>query len=439
MTEAQKERDNQRSESEARDIIHDIDRLNTFPENKKTRWVWELLQNAKDVASPAGVDVIFKLEDDKVIISHNGVPFETKHLLAILYKTSTKTLGGEDGTTGKYGTDFVTTHILNKKLNIEGVLQNSTGYLRRFSLEIDRTSATLDEKDALKAMQESLRTSFDKIDEISATSPDETIHDNNNSFTYNLTVYSKKYAENGLVELERNIPFTLLINQREKKKINSITIVKNGGVRKITVSTEPSKISGLDYIEVGKSHGILFTQKDKILFGIPVEINEENYLLKGLENQSVLFKEFPLVGTENFNLPVFIQHNDFKPTELRDGIRTKKEREDLEEPTADINRKALTDFVSEYTCFLDLLINAKLQGLHHLVLSGLPSDVENYSNKEWYIENVQKPIREFLITKEIVQTVSGNFITIKPADFSMTGLIVPRVDGYKNKSRKKFE
>ena len=87
MTEAQKERELQRSESEARDIIHDIDKLNTFPENKKTRWVWELLQNAKDVATEEGVNITYELKNDEIIFSHNGSAFETKNLLALLYKT----------------------------------------------------------------------------------------------------------------------------------------------------------------------------------------------------------------------------------------------------------------------------------------------------------------------------------------------------------------
>lgn len=183
MTEAELDREAQRSESEARDIIHDIDRLSTFPEKKKTRWVWELLQNAKDVATEGGVDIIFELDDHWVTISHNGSPFETKHLIAILYKTSTKTLGGEDGTTGKYGTGFVTTHILNKKLTIKGVHQNNSGK-RRFSLEIDRTATALDEKDVLNAMKESLKHAFSKIDEINTSPSEVDIEKNNHSFIH---------------------------------------------------------------------------------------------------------------------------------------------------------------------------------------------------------------------------------------------------------------
>ena len=165
MTETEEKREAQRVEKEARDIIHDVNKLRSFSEKEKTRWVWELLQNAKDAATDNGVDVIYELKDDKVVISHNGLPFETEHLLALLYKTSTKSLGNEDGSTGKYGTGFVTTHVLNKKLTVRGVHRNSKG-LRQFSFDIDRNSVSLQEDLALKAIKKSLKETFDVINKI---------------------------------------------------------------------------------------------------------------------------------------------------------------------------------------------------------------------------------------------------------------------------------
>ena len=63
--EANFEREKQRSESEARSIIHDLDRLYTFPEERKTRWVWELLQNAKDsVLESEKVNIKIEIKED---------------------------------------------------------------------------------------------------------------------------------------------------------------------------------------------------------------------------------------------------------------------------------------------------------------------------------------------------------------------------------------
>lgn len=422
MTEAQKERELQRSESEARDIIHDIDRLNTFPENKKSRWVWELLQNAKDVATEEGVNITYELRNDEIIFSHNGSAFETKHLLALLYKTSTKSLSGDDGTTGKYGTGFVTTHILSKKLTIKGIHQRKEdATLRKFVLEIERTAATLEEAKALKEMKQALFNAFQQIDEI-VDNPAENINDLLHSFTYPLSVTSKKYAISGLEELENNIPFVLLINKKEKKHINSVTIIIDGVKKFFQINPVPSSIDGLDYIEIENNSGILYKETESIIFGLPVTNNDGIYSIESIEGKSVLYKEFPLIGSENFHLPVFVQHKNFKPTEERDGIRTKKEDDNTQDATADNNRFFLKEFIEEYLNFISTLIDSNCNNLHHLGFSGLPEFVEKYHNEEWYLENIQKPIRTLISKKAIVKNANGNLSLIKDARFPIIDL-----------------
>ncbi|MBJ2126595.1 sacsin N-terminal ATP-binding-like domain-containing protein [Flavobacterium sp. IB48] len=421
ITEAQRKRELQRSDSEARDIIHDIDKLNTFPENKKSRWVWELLQNAKDVAAENGVDVIYELRDNQIIFSHNGTPFETEHLLAILYKTSTKSLGGDDGTTGKYGTGFVTTHILSRKIVINGVHRGEDLSFRRFSLDIDRTAAALDESEALEEMRKSLYNAFQQIDKI-AENPSQHISDLFHSFTYSLSISSKKYAISGLEELEKNIPFVLLINKKEKKHINSVTIIRDGVKNVFQINPIQSSIDGLDYIEIGNNSGILYKELESIIFGLPVINHNGRYSLESIYGKSVLYKEFPLIGSENFHLPVFVQHKKFKPTEERDGIRTKKEDEKTADSTADNNRRHLKEFIDEYLKFISILIESNCNNLHHLALSGLPEFIEKYHNEDWYLENIQMPIRSLISEKAIVKNANGNFSPIKEIRFPIIDL-----------------
>lgn len=413
LDEASVEREKQRTESEARDIIHDVDRLYTFPEDKKTRWIWELLQNAKDVANPEGITISITLTQEKLEFAHIGKPFETKHLLAILYKTSTKSLNGEGGTTGKYGTGFVTTHILNKKLTIDGVHTNATGK-RRFSLQIDRSAATLDESIALDAMQKTLGITFSEIQAIGKKSAED-IQDQSNRFIYNLTSDSYKYAEKGLIELKRNAAFTLLINRSIKK----IEVSTPEWSDTFSLHTEISEFPDIQFASTDSENGLLFQQSEKLIFGIPAKKNGTTYSLLPLVNQAVLYKEFPLIGTEKFNLPVLLQHSDFHPTELRDGIRTKITNKDEPDPSAIKNRNALSDFISHYLKFIEQLL-PKVQNAHLAAKSGLPEHVDRYSNIDWYEENIQTPIRQFLLSKPIVKTVSGAQVKIEEARFILS-------------------
>jgi hypothetical protein len=411
--EASVEREKQRTESEARDIIHDVNRLYTFPENTLTRWIWELLQNAKDVANPDGITISITLTQDKLTFAHNGKPFETKHLLAILYKTSTKSLNGEGGTTGKYGTGFVTTHILNKKLTIEGVHTNATGK-RRFTLQIDRSAATFDESIALNAMQKSLDITFSEIQAIGKKSAED-VQDQSNKFIYNLTSDSYKYAEKGLIELRRNAAFTLLINRSIKK----IEVSTPEWSDSFSLHTEASEFPDIQFASTDSENGLLFQHSEKLVFGIPARKNGTTYSLLPLDNQAVLYKEFPLIGTEKFNLPVLIQHSDFHPTELRDALRTKITNKDEPDSNAIKNRNALIYFISHYLKFIEQLL-PKVQNAHLVAKSGLPEHVDRYSNIDWFGENIQSPIRQFLLSKPIVKTVSGAQVKIEKARFILS-------------------
>lgn len=213
----------------------------------------------------------------------------------------------------------------------------------------------------------------------------------------------------------------MLINtgDNQRKRINSIKIIRDNLTRLYKIKSKESKIVGLNYLSSGQNKGLLYKQAQNLIFGIPVEKDEESYAIKSLENQAVLFKEFPLIGTENFNLPVFIQHNDFRPTEPRDGIVTKKEDEDEEEFIQDVNRTCLLEFKNEYLLFLNTLVNSKVQNLHFLAVSGLPIEVKNYTGKDWYIENIQQPLRAFLTTQNLVTTASGVLIKIEETKFPL--------------------
>ena len=403
---AWEERDRQRGEGEARAIIHDLNKLNTYSDDKKSRWIWELLQNAKDVATGDGVDIIVSLKKSELIFSHNGLPFRTKHLLAILYKTSTKSLDGSGGTTGKYGTGFVTTHVLNRKVAISGVHEGRSGR-RGFELLIDRTVAGQDESTVLQSMQKTLDDMFQVIDKISKR-PAEKVESAWHSFRYVLSAESYPYAEKGVEDLQRNLTFTLLINDR----IKSVTIETETGSEQYVASPRPTSRESISFLSTTADTGILYRKAGKLTIAIPARPEGNKYVLQPLEHQAVLYKEFPLIGTENFHLPVFIQHEDFHPTEERDGIQTKKANEEDKDLTADKNRQALSEFVAAYLPFIQAVSEIAAANSYLFAQSGFPEYVERYSNIDWYQRVVQGPIRAYILQQTIVRTAAGGLSKI---------------------------
>lgn len=105
--------------------------LNQPSENDRKRWVWELIQNAKDSISKdnnrSSVDIEIEVKENIVKFIHNGAPFTYKARLGLLYKYS-KDKGGAEST-GRFGTGFLTTHCLSKIVTIEGDVMDKNSVL----------------------------------------------------------------------------------------------------------------------------------------------------------------------------------------------------------------------------------------------------------------------------------------------------------------------
>lgn len=91
-----------------------IDKLRlSSNENSPRRWIWELLQKAKDVTNSSGkVKIKVCLDEERGIMefSHNGKPFTTTHLVYLIEQVSTKERNEEnyeiESKSGKFGTGF---------------------------------------------------------------------------------------------------------------------------------------------------------------------------------------------------------------------------------------------------------------------------------------------------------------------------------------------
>ncbi len=106
----------------------------------RKRWMWELLQNASDLGDEISAE--FEFLDDRLIFRHNGQPFTLDEAFNLIMPDSTK----DDETTksksviGQFGTGFISTHILSKKITVSGVVKDSEeDEYFDFSFDLDRS------------------------------------------------------------------------------------------------------------------------------------------------------------------------------------------------------------------------------------------------------------------------------------------------------------
>lgn len=400
----------QRDESDARSIIHEVEGINNLEGEQRYRWIWELIQNAKDEAGQ-GVDIECILHETLFQFCHNGRPFENKNLLALLRKTSTKSLSGTEGNTGKFGTGFVTTHLLNKKAIIEGVHQNEEG-LRKFNFTLDRTPTSLE------GMKTNISLGIEEIEKIDSVTAERGIP-LHHTFKYDLNTDTYPLAKGGVEQLRRNLCFALLIN----KKINSLTLTIENEKTIYKITRTENLLDGISYIELQDNEqlltpiGLLYYETENTTIGIPATQDPE-LSLEPFKGEARLFKDLPLIGTEKLYLPVIFQNRNFLPTEHRDGVRTKiiSSEDPDSDQLAKTNQEAFSDLVKIFPAFLQSLLRHGVKNTHLIAESGLPENIKNYG-EHWYPENVQRPLRESLLKYNLVETVSGEKISISEAKF----------------------
>ena len=129
----------QHSRNEARAIRRNVVEARRSIPVAGTRWPFELLQNALDFGPRAGkASVSIRLSCDQSIVSfeHDGVPFTSNDLAALLSGGSSKDFESKE-TTGRFGTGFLVTHVLAEQTSLQGLFETPDGH-ERFRLTLDR-------------------------------------------------------------------------------------------------------------------------------------------------------------------------------------------------------------------------------------------------------------------------------------------------------------
>ncbi len=154
----------QHSRSLARRIRTRVDQARKSPHSASIRWPFELLQNALDAGPRDGRSVVWirlSRKPTRIVFEHDGAPFTSQELAALLSGGSSKEYESET-TTGRFGTGFLVTHVLADRTRLRGLLQVATG-LERFDLTLERggdEDTILDNiRDSNEAIRAALRVS----------------------------------------------------------------------------------------------------------------------------------------------------------------------------------------------------------------------------------------------------------------------------------------
>lgn len=399
-------------------IMQLLDKIHDTSLSEK-RWVWELLQNAKDVPNKFGrVSIKIELFPDKLEFCHNGNHFSVNNLSGLIQQVSSKDSQNKGEQTGKFGTGFITTHLLSRIINVSGVVQNpNTDEYQHFNIKLDRSARNSEELVPVIANSIRYVEGLDKNDfenfPIAENYENRSEDDFFTNFTYSLTPDTLTAAQIGLADLVNTLPLTM-ISLPKLKSVRVIDHIKNTDETykcdsKILCESNSCQVSDSIITIEGSSNisKYFFTYKNDIV-ALSMEYvkddEEKTVLLEHRAGQPNLLRDFPLIGSDKFHFPYILNGFRFEPTEMRDGLLLNKNEE-----KAQLNRSIIDKAVESALLFNNWLLSQNVGNTYLLAASREPVPVniwdEEYA-KPW-IDNLQREWRSQLLNQNLVETDNG--------------------------------
>ena len=301
------------TDNTAQSVLNHLTTLESNRARVRTRWIWELLQNARDTSANSDAELVasIKQSDDEVVFRHNGGSFEREEIIHLIYHGSTKVDSPE--ALGRYGSGFLTTHLLSPEIGVSGQLEDGRGFSFRLKREVGSVG------DLSRSMQDAASAFVDSLSNEPRTGSYYTTE-----FRYPLRGDASEVVAEGIATLKRSAPLVVVFN----REFSSISIESSGDTMEFKVSGRKRlKQTQFELTTVAETKNgssiareYLVAQGEKSSVAIPVGSVAGRRVVLPIVHTPRLFLGFPLVGTENFSFPAVINSFRFTATEHRDGV-----------------------------------------------------------------------------------------------------------------------
>lgn len=411
LADIENERKEAHDEKVADTILQLLTKLKlTANDNSKLRWIWELVQNAKDVVNSTGkVKININISKSNVEFSHNGRVFTIRNLVHLIEQVSSKDRENRNSAeknnrvTGKFGTGFLTTHLLSPKVSISGILEDNNGIKTHINFELDRGGRT--KKDII----DSIHKSYAEIKKNHKMCNNFDEDKFNTIFKYNLDDKGIEVAKKGMKNLMVSIPYVFaFVSEIEMLTINNDYLIFQRG-KLYDTECKDIKIHELIIKEEGeyKKNYICVLVNDDVSIAVPLLDSESKEIIEYESNLPKLFCDFPLIGTEEFAFPVVINSASFNPTEPRDSIFLS----DVEENQVIENKDLMINACTLYEKLLDFICKEEFRNIHNITKIKSQKK-EEYISSEWVNKNIVEKCKEYIRNENIINCEDGTKKTL---------------------------
>lgn len=375
------------TENTAQGILNHLRDLESNRVRVQGRWIWELLQNARDAAAEEATSLNARVEllDGALVFQHNGRGFTEEEVAHLIFHGSTKV--EDDTTIGQYGSGFLTTHLLSAEIDVSGELHDG----RPFSFLLKREVTSVD------ALSQSMDHAWDHFD----VSGESLSGGFTTRFSYPLDDSSSDTVREGLATLKRCAPYVVAFNN-EFRRIDIVTPTDETSFEvsdRVTLAQDDfERVTVQVYTSsVPEAKEFILAHGDRTSVAIPVGLSDQGRECLPVGDVPKLFLGFPLIGTENFSFPSVINSFDFVPTESRDGVY-------LGQSTDEANRgnEAVIEVAAELHVKL-MRYAAESSYRHTHTLATIPQIREQrWLNLQWIREQLARLVEHFRCTPAVL-------------------------------------
>jgi hypothetical protein len=386
-------------DNNAQEVFKKLNDLDNKRDVLVSRWVWELIQNARGTAgSQNTLQIEVVLDRDQLVFRHNGAPFKDREIAHLIYHGSSK---HDPKDIGKFGSGFITTHLLSRRVRVRGTLSDG----RPFDFILNRDGKDAPElRFAMEQSKEDFIASLDRKPE-AVPAPFTT------EYAYPLNESIREVVLKGIESLRRSAAYIFAFNSMlQRLKIST----PDGPVDLTRRELEPlfpgSRYQGLCLNAQEPKQWLVTLSENNVEAAMALEASGENFAVQLPVGVPRLFVAFPLNNTENFGLPLVLNSELFAPPEDRDGIY-------LGTSENEINAKNKELFIVGCQTIVRQISHAAQQSWSNTASA---TSIQPFANPSWANGDwLRVQIREVLIqgfrTEKLLRTVSGSIIAPQSA------------------------
>lgn len=405
------------------------------------RAIWELVQNARDLAKNGNAIINIRLSQDGLYFSHQGEPFTIQTLQNLIKQQSTKRNDKE--AVGQYGTGFMTTHVFNRKVYISGDCQidydGKSMYVplpNDFCLNRDFTDGEGD------AFIDEMGKELDAVMNLIACQGEDTPNVWT-TFHYELTGEKTLKVSEQLRRVELLMPIVMVLND----KIKECTIQNDLSGTRVTFTHGDRYKDCINFDGKNSFHAATIIKvaaegetSEVVLNSIESEGRENVVIVPpmppfytNMDDVPSEFLFFPLLGSENFGTNFIFHSRKMYPVETRDSYLWPVDNDSVIEKYKN-NIKVLDEIIDMLFAYYDGDENRQNIPVTFAKLS-FPTNGQDAKTNEFY-ESLQTRFASKFATWKMIPSPSGYQKISQNANFGVLNDDV--YDGLTNEQRAQY-